>query len=166
MWNNQKTPLDSKPSTSKVKINESFKKFKNKKGLEDLYQLSDGWLELESDPGLFTLLINNFGCYCVEVEEIYDLSAPFTDKVYGFIFLFNVIEERRKRSRGSPKSSNQSCLLSGDFIKDEVFLKEIFFAFQKVPNSCATHAILSVLLNCNELRIGEMLKRLKVCNQI
>jgi len=25
-------------------------------------QLADGWLELESDPGLFTLLLKDFGC--------------------------------------------------------------------------------------------------------
>lgn len=25
-------------------------------------QLADGWLELESDPGLFTLLLEDFGC--------------------------------------------------------------------------------------------------------
>lgn len=126
--------------------------------------MSEGWLELESDPGLFTLLINDFGCSSVEVEEIYDLSAPFTSKVFGFIFLFNVVEERRKRPRGLAKNTNQSCLLSGEFIKDDDFLKEMFFAFQKVPNSCATHAILSVLMNCKELHIGKTLQKLKVCS--
>ncbi|XP_033250851.1 ubiquitin carboxyl-terminal hydrolase calypso-like [Drosophila miranda] len=36
-------------------------------------QLADGWLELESDPGLFTLLLEDFGCHDVQVEEVYDL---------------------------------------------------------------------------------------------
>lgn len=34
------------------------------------------WLELESDPGLFTLLLNDFGVRGVQVEEIYDLTKP------------------------------------------------------------------------------------------
>ena len=34
------------------------------------------WLELESDPGLFTLLVDDFGVKGVQVEEIYDLSKP------------------------------------------------------------------------------------------
>ena len=28
---------------------------------KDLYNLSDGWLELDSDPGLFTLLLEDMG---------------------------------------------------------------------------------------------------------
>ena len=28
---------------------------------KDLYNLADGWLELESDPGLFTLLLEDMG---------------------------------------------------------------------------------------------------------
>lgn len=39
----------------------------------DITRLTDGWLELESDPGLFTLLLENFGVNGVQVEEIYDL---------------------------------------------------------------------------------------------
>jgi hypothetical protein len=42
------------------------------------------WLELESDPGLFTLLVDDFGVKGVQVEEIYDLSKPL-DK-YKMIF--------------------------------------------------------------------------------
>jgi hypothetical protein len=34
------------------------------------------WLELESDPGLFTLLVDDYGVQGVQVEEIYDLTKP------------------------------------------------------------------------------------------
>lgn len=133
-----------------------------------LAQLSEGWLELESDPGLFSSLISDFGCRGVQVEEIYDLQQPFTDQqpsVYGFIFLFNVIEERRNRSRGhgsTHQNDSPSSLLTGDYIDDEEFRNQMFFARQNVPNSCATHAILAVLMNCKQIDIGPTLRRLKV----
>lgn len=171
-----------------------------------LAQLSEGWLELESDPGLFSLLISDFGVRGVQVEEIYDLERPFPEQqpvVYGFIFLFNVIEERRNRSRRRDAADNllssgglggggnggglgsggygygfgdtplenpsPSSLLTGEYLLEDdgneanqELLKQIFFAYQKVPNSCATHAILSVLLNCSQVDLGPMLRRLKV----
>ena len=34
--------------------------------------------------------------------------------------------------------------------------------FQMIPNSCATHALLSVLLNCEKVNLGETLAKLKV----
>lgn len=164
---------------------------------QELAQLSDGWLELESDPGLFSLLISDFGVRGVQVEEIYDLERPFPEQqpvVYGFIFLFNVIEERRNRSRRQaaadshllassfgggysfglpgqalPENPSPSSLLTGDYLLEgdgceetQELLKQIFFAYQKVPNSCATHAILSVLLNCSQVDLGPILRRLKV----
>ncbi|VDO88044.1 unnamed protein product [Schistosoma curassoni] len=54
------------------------------------------WLELESDPGLFTLLLEDFGVQGVQVEEIYDLSKPITEIVYGFIFLFHWNKAKKK----------------------------------------------------------------------
>ena len=41
----------------------------------DVSNLADGWLELESDPGLFTLLLEDMGVEGIQVEEIYDLQA-------------------------------------------------------------------------------------------
>ncbi|KAH8405625.1 hypothetical protein KR215_004485, partial [Drosophila sulfurigaster] len=119
-------------------------------------QLADGWLELESDPGLFTLLLEDFGCHDVQVEEVYDLQKPI-ESPYGFIFLFRWIEERRARRKIVETTAEI-------FVKDEEAISSIFFAQQVVPNSCATHALLSVLLNCNEnnLQLGETLSRLKV----
>ncbi|KAJ8958683.1 hypothetical protein NQ318_016409 [Aromia moschata] len=42
----------------------------------DIKELTEGWLELESDPGLFSLLLEDFGVKGVQVEEIYDLNKP------------------------------------------------------------------------------------------
>ena len=71
----------------------------------DVHNLADGWLELESDPGLFTLLLEDMGVPDVQVEEIYDLQAEKLigdskgQDVLGFIFLFKWIEERRSRRK-------------------------------------------------------------------
>ncbi|XP_075209883.1 ubiquitin carboxyl-terminal hydrolase calypso isoform X2 [Lycorma delicatula] len=120
----------------------------------DINRLTDGWLELESDPGLFTLLLEDFGVKGVQVEEIYDLQKSLDSPVYGFIFLFRWIEERRSRR----KIVDQSDI----FVKNEEVVNNIFFAQQMVPNSCATHSLLSVLLNCPSIHLGETLSRLKV----
>lgn len=119
----------------------------------ELNSLTEGWLELESDPGLFTLLLEDFGVKGVQVEEIYDLHKPLESPVYGFIFLFRWIEERRSRRKFVEQIES--------FVRDEETINNIFFAQQMVPNSCATHALLSILLNYPNLHLGETLSRLK-----
>lgn len=119
----------------------------------DIKELTEGWLELESDPGLFTLLLEDFGVKGVQVEEIYDLNKPLDGPVYGFIFLFRWIEERRSRR----KVVEQTDM----FVRDEEVVNNIFFAQQMVPNSCATHALISILLNCANIHLGDTLSRLK-----
>lgn len=39
-----------------------------KMSMNDIYNLADGWLELESDPGLFTLLLEDMGVPDVQVK--------------------------------------------------------------------------------------------------
>ncbi|KAG5321196.1 CALYP hydrolase, partial [Acromyrmex heyeri] len=104
--------------------------------------------------GLFTLLLEDFGVKGVQVEEIYDLQKSLEGPVYGFIFLFRWIEERRSRRKVVEQDES--------FVKDEEIVNNIFFAQQVVPNSCATHALLSVLLNCPNIHLGTTLSRLKM----
>ena len=128
----------------------------------DLYRLAEGWLELESDPGLFTLLLEDFGCKGIQVEEIYDLAKPIEGTVFGFIFLFKWVEERRGRWRMRSDQNGSGVLTEQNFIEDETVVNEMFFAQQMVPNSCATHALLSVLLNCPHIQLGSVLSRFQV----
>lgn len=116
--------------------------------------MNKGWLELESDPGLFTLLVEDFGVKGVQVEEIYDLHCKVQGPVYGFIFLFKWIEERRSRRKVTP-------LVDETSVFDEEIVNDMFFAHQLIPNSCATHALLSVLLNCDNVELGPTLSRMK-----
>lgn len=110
------------------------------------------WRELESDPGLFTLLVEDFGVKGVEVEEIYDLNKPIEGHVYGLIFLFKWMEERRSRRKIPPRES---------FVENDEIVDNMFFAQQIIPNSCASHALLSVLLNCEDAALGGPLERLR-----
>ncbi|CAN9511774.1 unnamed protein product [Ophioblennius macclurei] len=116
--------------------------------------MNKGWLELESDPGLFTLLVEDFGVKGVQVEEIYDLQSKCQSPVYGFIFLFKWIEERRSRRK-------VNTLVDETSVIDEEIVNDMFFAHQLIPNSCATHALLSVLLNCSGVALGTTLSRMK-----
>ncbi|XP_017773739.1 PREDICTED: ubiquitin carboxyl-terminal hydrolase calypso isoform X2 [Nicrophorus vespilloides] len=63
------------------------------------------------------------------------------------------IEERRSRR----KVVEQTEI----FVRDEDVVNNIFFAQQMVPNSCATHALISILLNCPNIHLGDTLSRLK-----
>lgn len=150
--------------------------------------LVDGWLELESDPGTFSLLIEDFGCFGAQVEEIYDLDQKFESPVFGFIFLFkwlnqhqttdrsrernyghhksasnNSIEQANNEQQQQQNSSNQGQGRSWSYVQDEEKINEMFFAKQMISNSCATHALISVLLNCahEELSLGPTLTKLK-----
>ena len=118
-------------------------------------------MELESDPGLFTLLLEDMGVNGVKVEEVYDVTQTFEDPVYGYVFLFQWVEERRARK----KAMNEEC-----YITEPTILKNMFFAHQIVTNSCATHALLSIMLNCEEgsiMSIGTTLRQLKQsCKQL
>lgn len=136
----------------------------------DVHCLADGWLELESDPGLFTLLVEDFGCQGVQVEEIYDLQKPniADGPVFGFIFLFKWIEERRSRNRYNSSGPGYSSSKNSDggnktpaFVEDDQTLHSLFFAHQIIPNSCATHALISILLNSDNVDLGPVLSRLK-----
>lgn len=123
---------------------------------KDLLNLADGWLELESDPGLFSLLLEDMGVVGVQVEEIYDLQRERLvegGKCLGAIFLFKWIEERRSRR----KLIDEEDL----FVRDESQVNDIFFAQQMIPNSCATHALISILMNCPSVELGDTLTNLQ-----
>jgi ubiquitin carboxyl-terminal hydrolase L5 len=108
------------------------------------------WCLIESDPGVFTELIKEFGCEGIQVEELWSLDVEHFKKlepIHGLIFLFKWVQDDEP---------------SGSIVQDSR-LEKMFFAKQVINNACATQAILSVLLNCKhpDIKLGATLTDFK-----
>ena len=104
---------------------------------------SNDWCTIESDPGVFTELLQSIGCQTVELQELWSLDddslrhlQQSTGAIYGLIFLFQWIGQDQQ------EHASQKQVLEEDAIPEN-----LFFAHQITTNACATQAILSVLMN-------------------
>lgn len=113
-------------------------------------ELAGNWCLIESDPGVFTELIKEFGVKGAQVEELWTLEDEQFESlkpIHGLIFLFKWVQDDE---------------LYGSIVQDNR-LDKIFFAKQVINNACATQAILSVLLNCKhaDISLGSTLEEFK-----
>jgi ubiquitin carboxyl-terminal hydrolase L5 len=104
----------------------------------------DDWCLIESDPGVFTELLESLGCPHVELQELWSLEddALLLEKVYGLIFLFQWTKDGQ--------SSHARLALDVDDVQQQHSLllpDGMWFGKQVTTNACATQAILSILLN-------------------
>ncbi|PVV04002.1 hypothetical protein BB560_001492 [Smittium megazygosporum] len=90
----------------------------------------------------------------IQVEEIWSLDFDFSslDPVYGIIFLFKWDKEAQDSSKEIIDPN-----LESENSKDQ----DILFIKQVIPNSCATQAIVSVLINSENIELGENLSHFK-----
>jgi ubiquitin carboxyl-terminal hydrolase L5 len=127
--------------------------------------MSNDWCTIESDPGVFTCLIESFGVKGAELSELWSLdedSLMQLGKVYGLIFLFKWEQEHQTSSGSGDDGGNINRV---PLTEDEI-PSDLFFARQTVTNACATQAILSVLLNAadtnsSDLTLGPVLSEFK-----
>jgi len=111
------------------------------------------WCLIESDPGVFTELIREFGCKGLQVEELWSLEEDDFNRlkpVHGMIFLFKWI--------GPSTVGN-----SGGSLVEDGRLDKIFFPRQVINNACATFAIISILMNLEhqDVELGKVLGEFK-----
>lgn len=117
--------------------------------------MSEEWCTIESDPGVFTELLEQVGVPHVELTELWSMDDESlaalnkSGEVYGLIFLF-------KWTPGTSTSSGDRSPLAEN---PEGF----FFAKQTTQNACATQAILSVVLNSSSdsIELGPTLTEFK-----
>jgi len=122
----------------------------------------DEWCTIESDPGVFTSLIESFGVKNAQLTELWSIDDDALStlvrgygKVFGLIFLFKWQSQQKQEE----ESKNNEKNFGGDS-KEEDFVRKpligddvppgLIFAKQVTTNACATQAILSVLLNASE----------------
>lgn len=117
------------------------------------------WTTIESDPSVFTELLQKIGTQGLEVAELETLdefSLQALGKTYGLIFLFKWDEKIEREIRAS-----RSGLSAQEVPADS----NVYFAQQVIHNACATQAIVNTLMNCTEeedgFRLGDELSRLK-----
>ncbi|CAO3672669.1 unnamed protein product [Umbelopsis vinacea] len=105
---------------------------------------SSGWLEPDINSGTLTELCRKLGAKGVQVEELMSADTEtldFISPVFGFTFLVHYTPNKYHK--------DDMVVVGGD----------IYFANQLVNNACSTQAILSILLNCEDmLDIGDGLR--------
>lgn len=108
------------------------------------------WCTIESDPGVFTSLIESFGVENAQLTELWSLDDDSLSnlvneygRVYGLIFLF----KWQSSANASTSNVNNDSTITGKPLSSDEVPEDLFFAKQVTTNACATQAILSVLFN-------------------
>ncbi|KAF2433821.1 ubiquitin carboxyl-terminal hydrolase, partial [Tothia fuscella] len=106
-----------------------------------------GWVDIESNPSIFNVMLREFGVAGVKVQEIYsldeDILATLPLPIYGIIFLFQyqIVDEG---------TQNAPCP------------SKVWFANQlRGTNACGTIALVNIVNNIPEVDLGEQLKHFK-----
>ncbi|RKO87331.1 ubiquitin carboxyl-terminal hydrolase [Blyttiomyces helicus] len=106
------------------------------------------WRELESDPGIFNALVAGMCVAGVAVREVFSLDPNWwksLGEVFGFIFLFQwkVADDEESAETGEVP-------------------KGLFFMNQVIENTCATAALVQVLMNAEDsIDLGPLLDNFK-----
>ncbi|TKA78378.1 hypothetical protein B0A55_04726 [Friedmanniomyces simplex] len=106
-----------------------------------------GWVEMESEPAFFNVMLTEMGVQGVKVQEVYDMDEAFLltlpQPIHALIFLF------RYRETDGPQKAPDSCP------------KEVWFANQTPDFACATFALLNIVNNIPGLNLGPEPKKFR-----
>ncbi|KAJ4309538.1 hypothetical protein N0V94_008884 [Neodidymelliopsis sp. IMI 364377] len=106
-----------------------------------------GFCEIESEPAYFSAILQDMGVQGVNVREVFAPDPEFLETlpqpIYGLILLY------RYRELGAFDGSTDNP-------------DDVWFANQlPAQNSCATLAMINILMNCADVHIGEHLNQFK-----
>ncbi|KAF4971981.1 hypothetical protein FZEAL_9699 [Fusarium zealandicum] len=117
--------------------------------LEDV-QDWEGWVELESEPAFFNIILRDLGVQNVKAQEIFtideDSLALLPQPVYGLIFLFQYLPGHDEENEDQGSS-------------------DVWFANQTTDNACATVAMLNIVMNAEGVDLGDKLQGFKESTQ-
>ncbi|KAK4497197.1 hypothetical protein PRZ48_011647 [Zasmidium cellare] len=106
-----------------------------------------GWVEMESEPAFFNVMLKDMGVRGVRIQEVYsmdpDILATLPQPVHAFIFLFRY---KTQDEEDSATGSNQD---------------HIWFANQIPDFACASVAMLNIVNNIPGLQMGQELRNFK-----
>ncbi|KAF8518392.1 cysteine proteinase [Hysterangium stoloniferum] len=104
---------------------------------------------VESDPDVFTSIIRGLGVQGLEIEEVYSIEPWAIDHlrphVKGLVFCFPHQKDYHPQA---------------DFCDPTA--ESIWFANQLSDDACATHAILNIVLNVEDIQLGDTLQSFKI----
>jgi len=114
-----------------------------------------GWCEIDSEPAIFNVMLNDFGIQGVKVQEVLSLEPEFLEilpkPVYGLIFLFRYLEE--DEDEDEDEDLPDDCP------------EHVWFANQVAGNSCGSVALLNIINNIPNLKLGQQLQVFKTHTQ-
>jgi hypothetical protein len=105
-----------------------------------------GWVEMESEPAFFNVMLKDMGVRGVKVNEVWSLDdndmAMLPQPVHGLIFLFRYqATDKTKLETECPK--------------------QVWYAEQVPDFACATFALLNIVNNIPGLELGQELRAFK-----
>ncbi|KAK3683022.1 hypothetical protein LTR37_020640 [Vermiconidia calcicola] len=104
-----------------------------------------GWVEMESEPAFFNIMLNEMGARGVKVQEVYGLDeemlATLPQPVHALIFLFRYRDTYEAQQEKGTKCPNH-----------------VWFANQVPDFACASVALLNIVNNIEGLQMGKELR--------
>ncbi|KAK7696390.1 hypothetical protein QCA50_001044 [Cerrena zonata] len=115
---------------------------------EDL--IGEPFAVIESDPGVFTMLMRKLGIPNLEMVELYDIEPWAVDHLnpHGLIFCYVCPDDDEAESEDT----------ANNYDAPDPDARDIWFANQLSNDSCASQALLNVIFNCRNIQLGPTLQ--------